>query len=221
MDWRNSYDARAPFGSYESCVERTIVKVDHYLRRLMISMNITKDRMGRHFSCPMFSSLLTAEDKGRPFASIRDSLAMKFGTQIHFAQDDIYAIQPQRGERQVVFLPSLDSKRKSYFHTIPCKMLVNYDRSIQERGVLLVPAMIAENLISELNVISESGYAVIYFWFYANRYLLIPIPPMPPRSVPRQIDEAFSWARARRPEIFKLHKKHALNRTRNPGLGMQ
>jgi hypothetical protein len=220
-DWGNSCDARSPFGSYESCVERMIVKVDHYIRRLIIAMDIAKDRMGRPFSCPMPSSLLMAEDIGQPFSSIRDSLASQYGPQIHFAQDDVYAIQPLRGERQIIFIPFPDSKRKSFFLTIPCRILANYDRAIQERGVLLVPATIAENLISELNMVSESGYAVIYFWFYANRYFLIPVPQMSPGSTPRQIDEAFSWARTKHPEIFRLHKKHALNRTRNPAMGNQ
>jgi hypothetical protein len=206
-------------GSFQSHVDRLILTADRYIDRLMSVMNMEKDRMGRSFHRPSQSSIMMAEDKCPAFAAISDSLALKFGPLIHFAKDDIYVIRPMRGERQTVFLPSVDSKRKSFFVTIPCSVMANYDRSIQEKGVLLIPSQIAEGLISDLNLLPENGFALVYFWFYANKYSVISVPKTFQGSTSEQVDGAFSWARINYPDIFRHRRRHKLNRRMNQKRG--
>jgi hypothetical protein len=120
-----------------------------------------------------------------------------------------------RGERQTVFLPSVDSKRKSFFVTIPCSVMANYDRSIQEKGVLLIHSQIAEGLISDLNLLPENGFALVYFWFYANKYSVISVPKTFQGSTSEQVEGTFSWARINYPDIFRHRRRHKLNRRMN------
>jgi hypothetical protein len=178
------------------------------------ALYLKDDGMTRLFPVPKPALVFSAGKEVPSLDEIGESLVSRFGPEIHFAQNDIYIVRTQRGPRDSLYLSTPWSKRKSYFATIPCSFLSNIDGTVNGRGVLLVPSEIADSLINDINGLPVEGLFVIYFWFYAKRYTIIPVPM---HLATR--DEIISWLKTDHPEILKQDRIHSKDRTRKMIIG--
>jgi hypothetical protein len=142
------------------------------------------------------------------------NLVLKYSPEIHFAQRGIYLLRFLNAVPEDLYLKHPTTNRVSHYLGFLCYFIFQADKPVQNKGRLLIPHRIADKFSKDLQQLKTGSIIAIYFWHYAMKYTITSIPDGLIGNVELSLHEILSWLFENKTEIFKLWKKHGLDRDR-------
>jgi hypothetical protein len=192
---------------------KLVLEADKYImqQRQLKSSNDQMKRDGGIANEMSFMSLLS----GIPFfRDIQSKLVTKYGSEIHFAHRGMYLLKMGNSEPEEFLLRHPTTNRIHSFQAFPCNFLIQADSTNQKKGTIVIPSQIAENFSKNIHQFRTGSPIAVYFWYYANRFVIASAPQHLANGGDVSIQEFLSWLYDNNAEMFKLWKTHSLDRER-------